>query len=221
MAAKGAENEDTGDEVRNIPNGNFTVPKNLYIIGTMNTADRSVEALDTALRRRFSFEEMMPNPELLNDKEVVVGGEKFSLNNILEKINERIEVLKDRDHLIGHSYFMGVSEPSQLTDVFFDKIIPLLQEYFYGDYEKILMVLGDGFVEKKPVGNKVFFGSDSNYDNFEMPSHIYHIRAKGEIGLKSALLKLMNESQQPGSSSATLALSPEVEDANTDSDNAQ
>ena len=125
--------------------GLFGVPNNLYIIGTMNTADRSVEALDTALRRRFSFEEMMPKPELLEGKNVC----GVDLDKLLDTINKRIVVLKDREHQIGHSYFMGVKTESDLKDVFKDKIIPLLQEYFYGDYKKIYYVLGPGFV--KPI----------------------------------------------------------------------
>jgi 5-methylcytosine-specific restriction protein B len=136
----------------------FGVPSNLYIIGTMNTADRSVEALDTALRRRFSFEEMMPNPELI--KEVWPenkGIEKtdwvepkikdINLVTLMKTINDRIEMLLDRDHLIGHSYFMGINDEEGLKNTFKDKIIPLLQEYFYGDYGKIGLVLGKGFVK--------------------------------------------------------------------------
>ena len=122
----------------------FGVPKNLYIIGTMNTADRSVEALDTALRRRFCFEEMMPNPGLLNKKI-----NEISLKELLEKINERIVALKDREHQIGHSYFMKCKTEEELKLVFKNKIVPLLQEYFYGDYKKIGRVLGNSFVKKE------------------------------------------------------------------------
>ncbi|MGY3792980.1 McrB family protein [Aquimarina sp. 433] len=121
----------------------FGVPKNLYIIGTMNTADRSVEALDTALRRRFSFVEMMPDPEVITPREV----EGIDIKTVLETINKRVEVLIDRDHTIGHSYFMGITSLGDLANVFKDKVIPLLQEYFYGDYGKIGLVLGDGFVK--------------------------------------------------------------------------
>lgn len=132
----------------------FGVPGNLYIIGTMNTADRSVEALDSALRRRFSFKEMMPKPNLL--KTVTIDGLGKTLEELLSIINERIELLKDREHQIGHSYFMGFVDkdkkpttvkPEELKSVFADKIIPLLQEYFYGDYEKIQLVVGDGFIK--------------------------------------------------------------------------
>ena len=136
----------------------FGVPNNLYIIGTMNTADRSVEALDTALRRRFSFEEMMPDKKPLEGK-TVCG---VDLGLLLETINKRIVALKDREHQIGHSYFMddclnGSDEGAKekwLAKVFKDKIIPLLQEYFYGDYKKIYYVLGPGFVENSYMGKK-------------------------------------------------------------------
>jgi 5-methylcytosine-specific restriction endonuclease McrBC GTP-binding regulatory subunit McrB len=121
----------------------FGVPNNLYIIGTMNTADRSVEALDTALRRRFSFEEMMPKYDLpeLKDKTI----DSIHLMKLLETINSRIKKLLDRDHQIGHSYFFGIDSLEKLKSVFKDKIIPLLQEYFFGDYGKIGFVLGKEF----------------------------------------------------------------------------
>ena len=132
----------------------FGVPKNVYIIGTMNTADRSVEALDSALRRRFTFKEMMPKAELVP--------EENNVRSIFEIINQRIEVLKDREHQIGHSYFMGVNSEEGLKVVIYDKIIPLLQEYFYGDYEKIQLVLGEGFVKKDSASVK--FAGDKSGD---------------------------------------------------------
>lgn len=129
----------------------FGVPANLHIIGTMNTADRSVEALDTALRRRFEFIEMMPKPELLKDIEFGEGNKKFNLSDLLRTINERIEILLDRDYTIGHSYFINIesNDTIALANAFNNKVIPLLQEYFYGDYGKIGLVLGQGFVTKK------------------------------------------------------------------------
>jgi len=133
--------------------GKFGVPDNIYIIGTMNTADRSVEALDTALRRRFSFEEIMPKPELL--KSDMQG---IDLQRLLKTVNERIEKLLDREHQIGHSYFLEVEDLEDLKQVFKDKIIPLLQEYFFGDYGKIGLVLGKEFVEKIP---------ETKFANFE------------------------------------------------------
>lgn len=125
----------------------FSVPKNLYIIGTMNTADRSIALLDTALRRRFHFEEMMPNLELLDG----VSVEGVEIRKLLSAMNERIEALYDRDHQIGHAYFLPLKEdPSlaKLSDIFRHSVLPLLQEYFYEDWEKIDMVLGkNGFLK--------------------------------------------------------------------------
>lgn len=121
----------------------FSVPKNIYIIGTMNTADRSVEALDTALRRRFSFEEIVPNPQLLNEQ---VAYNEVDLEKMLSVINQRIELLIDKDHQIGHSYFFGIEKIEDLIEVFRNKILPLLEEYFYGDFGKIGLVLGGSFM---------------------------------------------------------------------------
>lgn len=172
----------------------FSVPNNLYIIGTMNTADRSVEALDSALRRRFVFEEMMPCPDLLKD--VTVKNLDISLKDLLETINGRIEILKDREHQIGHSYFMGFVkgkaceiEAEELLPVFKNNIIPLLQEYFYGDYEKILLVLGDGFIERKTASVK--FAGNQSYD--DVPENIYSIRNVSETEAEDAIKKLMNK----------------------------
>lgn len=159
----------------------FSVPKNVYIIGTMNTADRSVEALDSALRRRFTFKEMMPKSELVP--------EENNVRNIFEIINQRIEVLKDREHQIGHSYFMGVNSEEGLKAVIYDKIIPLLQEYFYGDYEKIQLVLGEGFVKKDSASVK--FAGDKSGD-FEV-SEVYRIVPKDECKMETAVKKLLNE----------------------------
>ena len=134
----------------------FGVPKNLYIIGTMNTADRSVEALDSALRRRFCFTEMMPRPELLTE---TIDG--IALRDVLEIINRRIVVLKDREHQIGHSYFINVKNKLSLKGVFKNNIIPLLQEYFYGNYDYIRLVLGDGFVNQNDT---IGFACESDAD---------------------------------------------------------
>jgi 5-methylcytosine-specific restriction endonuclease McrBC GTP-binding regulatory subunit McrB len=138
---------------------NFYVPSNLYIIGTMNTADRSVEALDTALRRRFSFEEMLPKPSLLKDKGENGTGKvgEIDLEELLIVINERIEALIDRDHTIGHAFFMDVNSHDTLRNVFANKVIPLLQEYFYGDYGKMEMVIGPDFFNSEKRKKKVTF----------------------------------------------------------------
>ena len=120
----------------------FAVPPNLHIIGTMNTADRSVEALDTALRRRFSFVEMPCRPDRIEQPD----GLDVDLRAMLIAINGRIERLLDRDHHIGHSYFMGVRSELDLRLVFKNKVLPLLQEYFYGDPRKLGAVLGEPWV---------------------------------------------------------------------------
>ena len=148
-------------------NDEFGVPPNLYIIGTMNTADRSVEALDTALRRRFSFIEMNPEPAKLNAPEFKCSS--IDLEALLTAINDRIEKLLDKDYCIGHSYFMTIKnrqEPlEEIKTIFQNKILPLLQEYFYGDWGKILLVLGKEFVVTKK--NTIKFLSTDSYEDFE------------------------------------------------------
>jgi 5-methylcytosine-specific restriction protein B len=137
----------------------FSVPQNVDIYGTMNTADRSVEALDTALRRRFSFEEMLPKPSLLKNKGEDGNGKvgDVDLEELLIAINERIEALVDRDHTIGHAFFMDVNSLDSLRNVFANKVIPLLQEYFYGDYAKMEMVIGPDFFNSEKRKRKVTF----------------------------------------------------------------
>lgn len=154
----------------------FGVPKNVYILGTMNTADRSLVQLDAALRRRFAFEEMMPDYAVIKKK---VGNEGIvedvDVARLLESINERITALLDREHQIGHSYFMKVGDARDLAEVFKKKIIPLLQEYFFDDYESIQKVLNE---PKDSSGN---FIKEGNFiivkDNpFENGKKIYSIK---------------------------------------------
>ena len=144
----------------------FGVPENVYIIGTMNTADRSIAAIDTALRRRFEFKEMLPNPEVV--AKISVGN--LSIKTMLEKMNRRIAVLYDREHTIGHAYFMPLAKDNstkKLAEIFKNKVIPLLQEYFYEDYEKIRLVLADNqkkderdqFILAKKINQGELFGS--------------------------------------------------------------
>ncbi|MFV0158253.1 AAA family ATPase [Empedobacter falsenii] len=167
----------------------FGVPSNLYIIGTMNTADRSVEALDTALRRRFVFEEIPPKYNLDGLQQELFG---FKAADILETINKRIEKLLDRDHLIGHAYFINKNETT-IIDSFYKNIIPLLQEYFFGDYGKIGLVLGSGFVRK--LEQEAVFAQFEHIDysqfeekeSYEIIDHRTHLTGFGE-----AIQRLMN-----------------------------
>lgn len=125
----------------------FGVPNNIYLIGTMNTADRSIATIDTALRRRFYFKEILPQPNVLKDVYV----EDISICEMLTRINKRIVALYDREHTIGHAYFMELKVSPTidiLAQIFEYTIIPLLQEYFYDDYEKIRLVLGDNQKEE-------------------------------------------------------------------------
>lgn len=148
---KRAGEEETLQVVLPYSKDKFSVPNNVYIIGTMNTADRSVEALDSALRRRFSFREMPPKSNLILEKGKAKDGmiEGINLKTLLDNINTRIEKLIDKDHRIGHSYFLKVRDMRSLKNCFKNEIIPLLEEYFFGDYGKIGLVLGNSFVEKQ------------------------------------------------------------------------
>ena len=114
----------------------FSIPNNLYIIGTMNTSDKSIAQIDIALRRRFVFEEMMPRYDILEE----IDG--IDIQKLLTSINERIEFLLDRDHLIGHAYFVNSKTLADIINTIKNKVIPLLQEYFYSDNEKVGMILG-------------------------------------------------------------------------------
>lgn len=156
----------------------FSVPNNVYILGTMNTADRSIALMDTALRRRFEFIEMMPNEELLTD--IVIDG--IEVKKMLETMNRRIEALYDREHTLGHAFFMLLTNEEkatieQLESIFKNKIIPLLQEYFYEDYEKIMLVLGiapQNTDESKFISVKSNDGIFKNSQNIDL-NPIYQI----------------------------------------------
>ncbi|ENU4772054.1 McrB family protein [Campylobacter jejuni] len=192
----------------------FGVPKNVYIIGTMNTADRSITSLDTALRRRFEFVEMMPDPDLLknvfickdvenpNEDEDYLGDDAKTegyaeiLQNILISINKRIEFLLDREKTIGHAFFMSeavkfnknnwikpdeyeedwyVLSISKLKKVFQNKIIPLLQEYFYNDYALINAVLNDNGMIFEDKKDDKYLQKIKNLDSVNSERSIYNI----------------------------------------------
>lgn len=146
----------------------FSVPDNVYLIGTMNTADRSLSGLDIALRRRFVFREMPPRPELLDE----VSVEGVNIGELLRVMNQRIEVLLDRDHCLGHAYFMPLlKDPSLdgLASIFRNQIVPLLQEYFFEDWQRIQWVLNDHrkspvdqFISQQSTNVQTLFGAEVN-----------------------------------------------------------
>lgn len=168
----------------------FGIPSNLYIIGTMNTADRSVEALDTALRRRFSFVEMLPQPELLENRTI----DGVNLTKLLTTINERIEALVDRDHTIGHAYFMNVDSISSLQNTFAKNIIPLLQEYFYGNYAKMELVIGPDFFKQDTQKKKVIFAVNNSeiYDSDTVKHQLKNILLMEENKFMEAVRRLLD-----------------------------
>jgi|GEM_PF-1177514 len=185
----------------------FGVPKNLYILGTMNTADKSIALLDSALRRRFSFTEMLPNSEVVGQ---MITIDEIDIKLLFDTINSRIEFLIDKDHTIGHSYFLKIKDNQTieaLALIFKNEIIPLLTEYFYGDFEKIQLVLGENkdwksksannFFNKKPFQQKSLFGKDEaveGYDEkiiFELNDDLLGLKEDGIIKGKSEdLIKL-------------------------------
>lgn len=175
----------------------FSVPQNVYILGTMNTADRSIALMDTALRRRFSFIEMMPDSNVLRNilNEVDVNKLGLDVASMLDKINERISFLYDREHTIGHAFFIGLKDdPSieKLKSIFEKSVIPLLQEYFYEDYQKIQMVLGDNgkkdpnlkFIKDEKVEIKDIFKGNVE-DMIDLPEKKYSINKDALSNIQS------------------------------------
>ncbi len=172
----------------------FSVPDNLYLIGTMNTADRSLAMMDTALRRRFDFVEMMPKPELFNHHQIVWQGQRINLQALLETLNKRIEVLYDREHTLGHAFLFPAYNAAkngehelaftELRNAFKNKIIPLLEEYFYEDWNKIQLVLGDSlkkdesfrFLERQEYLYSDLFGGDHGLDLYEEKKTTYQVK---------------------------------------------
>lgn len=199
----------------------FSVPSNLYLIGTMNTADRSLAMMDTALRRRFDFVEMMPKPELLESAVV----KNIDLQRLLEVLNQRIEILYDREHTLGHAFFMPVKALvdqdkeelafSELQSVFQNKIIPLLEEYFFEDWSKIRLVLADNqkaqekqFIKEHTHTKQelsALFGADHNLDQYGQSVVKYTLADKADevwcdaesyIGIYSKVSKTSEENQE-------------------------
>ena len=162
----------------------FSVPSNVYILGTMNTADRSIALMDTALRRRFQFIEMMPDSDVLR-KIHADKVEDLDVAAVLDKINERITFLYDREHTIGHAFFTGLKDDAtlaKLQSIFEKSVIPLLQEYFYEDYQKVQLVLGDNaksddnlkfILDEKVVAKNIFKGNVE--DVIDLPEKRYSI----------------------------------------------
>lgn len=172
----------------------FSVPSNVYILGTMNTADRSIALMDTALRRRFQFVEMMPDSDVLR-KIRADKVEDLDVAAMLDKINERIEYLYDREHTIGHAFFTDLKDDAtleKLQSIFEKSVIPLLQEYFYEDYQKIQLVLGDNaksddslkfIIDEKVVAKNIFKGNVE--DVIDLPEKKYSINSKAFENINS------------------------------------
>lgn len=172
----------------------FSVPSNVYILGTMNTADRSIALMDTALRRRFQFVEMMPDCDVLRS----IGADKvdeLDVAAMLEKINERITFLYDREHTIGHAFFTKLANSPDLETlqaIFEKSVIPLLQEYFYEDYQKIQLVLGDNgktdpktkFILDEEVKVKNIFKGNAD-DVIDLPEKKYSINKEAFSNIES------------------------------------
>ncbi len=159
----------------------FSVPENLHIIGTMNTADRSLALMDTALRRRFDFIEMMPKTDLVEG-----NFDGINVQKLLEKINQRIEVLYDREHQIGHSFLMEVESLEQLQSAFKNKILPLLEEYFYDDWQKVRDVLGsnDDFYKQTETPENLFFDEvEQAQTKYYERQNIERLQAAAFIGI--------------------------------------
>lgn len=146
----------------------FGVPPNLYILGTMNTADRSIALLDLALRRRFAFVEMEPEPAAIAPAAV----EGVDLRALLRRLNERVAALLDRDHRIGHSYFMGLQDGEDLRFAWYARVVPLLEEYFYNDHERLRVVLGARFVRPVEIGGAAKMSLEDFADPERRPHEI-------------------------------------------------
>jgi 5-methylcytosine-specific restriction protein B len=160
----------------------FGVPSNLYILGTMNTADRSIALLDIAIRRRFAFVELMPNPNLLNDKDI----DGVQLDKLLAQLNHRIVALLSHDYQIGHSYFLDVNDIEDLHFTWYHRVIPLLQEYFYNDGQRLQALIGEDFLQPVEIDSATQKALKDLYD----PDLKYEIKQLEGERFLDALRKL-------------------------------
>ena len=182
----------------------------------MNTADKSISLLDSALRRRFSFTEMLPDSSLIKEK---ISIKDIDVEELFKTVNSRIEFLIDKDHTVGHSYFLKIKDNQTieaLALIFKNEIIPLLNEYFYGDFEKIQLVLGDNkgrksnndirFFNIKSSQQKILFGEEEAVDGydekiiFELNDDLFGLNKDGTIkGNSNQLVKLFKSVYSPKS----------------------
>jgi 5-methylcytosine-specific restriction protein B len=170
----------------------FSIPKNVHILGSMNTADKSIASIDTALRRRFKFIEVMPNITLLEDVEI----EGIEVNELLRRINENIEKYHDREHTIGHAYFMKlIKNPSfdLLCDIMEFQVIPLLQEYFHEDWGKVKLVLNNSELIKELIDKDTKNNKENNDIWKEKEKKIYKVNDSLKNRNESELIKLFKD----------------------------
>ncbi len=181
----------------------FGIPNNLYIIGTMNTSDRSIASVDIALRRRFKFIEMMPKSKLVADISIK---DDNSFKDIFEALNEKITILLDRDHQIGHSYFMQnkIKSIDDLKNIWFDEILPLLNEYFYNDWDKLQALLGDA--SKNNDSFITIKETKLPFYQYDIEDKVYDFVDKENISdnnFKLALVKIIDEPKNKQEESST------------------
>ncbi len=195
----------------------FGVPPNLLILGTMNTADRSIALLDLALRRRFTFVEMPPDPAALASAPDV----GVSLVALLTRLNERVAALLDDDHRIGHSYLMNLEDAGDLRFAWYNRVVPLLQEYFYNDGERLQAVLGEAFVKKQNPPADLFDKAASGVLDTDRPRFTIHRFDNDDAGFLHALRRLAGTANAPVASQAaenTAALADTAPDEEPEED---
>lgn len=151
----------------------FVVPKNVNIYGTMNSADRSIGAIDIALRRRFKFVPMVPDSDIIDNELRMNGIDPHDVDGIdviklFDRMNERIEILIDRNHVLGQAMFMGIRNGDDIIDVMCNKVVPLLEEYFFKDLQKVQLVFNDldesGELRENPIYGHTTISVDRNFD---------------------------------------------------------